>query len=112
MRITPETFQALLQCPTKAYSIYHGVPAEIRAITQLAKEYQEAVHRNISARLAGTVSSDHLYIGTPSVEALRQRRYSIALDCRFETSSIQAQVHGISLKVSKDADGDNCVHSR
>lgn len=71
MKITSETFQALLQCPTKAYSIYHGVPAEVRAITQLAKDYQEAVHRNISARLRETVSSDQLYIGTPSMEALR-----------------------------------------
>jgi predicted RecB family nuclease len=112
MRITPETFEALLQCPTKAYSIYHGVPAEGRAITQLVKDYQEAVHRNISARLRGTVSSDQLYIGTPSVEALRQRRYSMALDCGFETSSIQAQVHGINLKIGKDGDGNTCVPIR
>jgi DNA-binding response OmpR family regulator len=41
----------LLECPTKAYSIYHTVPANVRAIKQLAKEYRKAVHRNISVRL-------------------------------------------------------------
>ncbi|HUO14311.1 MAG TPA: hypothetical protein VMX38_04930, partial [Verrucomicrobiae bacterium] len=73
MKLTSETFEALLQCPTKAYSIHHGVPAEVRAITELVKGYQQACHRDISARLRATVPPDQLYRGTPSVETLRQR---------------------------------------
>lgn len=112
MKLTSETFEALLQCPTRAYSIHHGVPAEVRAITELVKGYQQACHRDISARLCATVPPDQLYMGTPSVETLRQRRYSIALECSFETSSIQAQVHGVRIKTGKDVDGNNCVPFR
>ncbi|MGB6686715.1 MAG: TM0106 family RecB-like putative nuclease [Terracidiphilus sp.] len=43
---------------------------------------------------------------------MRQRRYSIALECNFETSSIQARVHGVRLKTGKDVDGTNCVPFR
>ena len=112
MKLTSETFEALLQCPTKAYSIHHGVPAEVRAITELVKSYQQACHRDISAKLRAAEPSDQLYIGTPSVETLRQRRYSMALECSFETSSIQANAHGVSLKIGKDVDGNNCVPFR
>jgi predicted RecB family nuclease len=112
MKITSETFEAWLQCPTKAHSIYHGIPAEVRAITELAKDHHESVHRNTSAKLRDTVPSDELYIGTPSVETLRQRRYSMALDCSFETPSIQAEVHGIDLRIGKDGNKNECIPVR
>jgi len=112
MKLMSETFEALLQCPTKAHSIHYGVPAEVRAITELVKGYQQACHRDISARLSATVPPDQLYMGTPSLETLRQRRYSLALECSFETSSIQAKVHGVRLKIGKDVDGNSCVPFR
>jgi predicted RecB family nuclease len=112
MKFTSETFEALLQCPTKAYLIHHQAPAEFRAITELVKSYQEACHRDSSARLRAAVSPDQLYIGTPSVETLRQRRYLMVLECGFETSSIQAKVHGIRLKTGKSMDENNWVPFR
>src|SRR3981081_1328112 len=92
--------------------MYRCVSAEVRAYPELMKNYQETCYRNISEKPRATVPSDQLYIGTPSVETLRQRRHSMALDCSFETASIQAQVHGVGLKIGKEVDGNNCVPFR
>ena len=112
MKLTSGTFEALLECPTKAYSIHHGVPDEVRKITEIVKNYQQALHRDIFARLIATVPRDELYKGTPTLETLRQGRYSLVLACSFEASSAQAEVHGVRLKAGEDLNGDSCVPLR
>src|ERR1051326_7895849 len=113
MTITSETFEALLQCPTKAYSIYHRVSGEVRAITQLVKDDDEAFYRNASARLRAIVPADQTYVGTPSLEAMRQRLYSVVVDCTFMTPALAVQAPGFNLKiVVKDNDQSSYIPFR
>lgn len=102
MRITSEAFEALMQCPTKAYSIYHSVPGEFREITQLLKGHEEAHYSNAVANLRATVPADHLYIGTPSLEAIRRRLYSVIVDCTFMTSDLETQNFNMKMNARGD----------
>jgi len=89
----------LLKCPTKAYSIHHRVSSEIRAITQLVQDDEDAFYRNASAQLRATVPAEQLYVGTPPLGAIKRGHFQMVLDCTFVTEALEAQVQGFYLKM-------------
>jgi hypothetical protein len=112
MRITSETFEALLKCPTKAHSIYHRVSTEIRAITQLVQDDEDAFCRNASAQLRSNVPAEQLYVGTPPLGAIKRRLFQMILDCTFVTDALEAQVHFYLKMVGGDDDQSRYVPFR
>ena len=72
MAITQEIFEAFLKCHTKAHLIGHGVAVDQSAIDPPLKEVDDTYRHRGSDELRAVVADGQLYIGTPSVQIIRQ----------------------------------------
>jgi hypothetical protein len=81
MAITQEVFEAFLKCHTKAHLIGHGVAVDQSAIDPPLKELDDTYRHRGSNELRAVVADGQLYIGTPSVQAIRRRIYALITDC-------------------------------
>jgi predicted RecB family nuclease len=97
MVITQEVFEAFLKCHTKAHLIGHGVPVEESAINVPLKELDEIYRQHGSLELKAAVADGQLYVGTPPVQAIRRRMYTLIADCSLSTPNLKAELHGLRL---------------
>lgn len=97
MAITQEIFEAFLKCHTKAHLIGHGVTVDQLAIDQPLKALDDAYRVRGSDGLRAAATDGQLYIGTPSVHAIRRQLYTLITDCSVATATLRAELHGLRL---------------
>ena len=113
MAITQEIFEAFLKCRTKAHLIGHGVAVTESAIDSPLKELNDTYRHRSSDELRAAVADGQLYIGTPSVEAIKRRLYVLIADCSLSTQSLKAELHGLRLvRGTGRADGNDYIPFR
>jgi hypothetical protein len=96
MAITQEIFEAFLKCHTKAHLIGHGV-ADQSVIDPPLKELDDTYRHRGSCELRAVVADGQLYIGTPSMQAVKRRLYALITDCSLPTPNLKAKLHGLRL---------------
>lgn len=107
MAITQEVFEAFLKCRTKAHLIGNGVAVDESAVNSPLKELDDAYRHRGADELRAAVADDQLYIGTPSVQAIRRRLYALITDCSLSTPNLKAELHGLRLVRTGRADGND-----
>jgi predicted RecB family nuclease len=113
MAITQEIFEAFLKCHTKAHLIGHGVAVDQSAIDSPLKELDDTYRHRGSDELRAVVADGQLYIGTPSVQAIRRRLYALIADCSLSTPNLKAELHGLRLvRGTGSADGNDYIPFR
>jgi len=113
MAITQEIFEAFLKCHTKAHLIGHGVAVDQSAIDPPLKELDDTYRHGGSDELRAVLADGELYIGTPSVQAIRRRLYALIADCSLSTPNLKAQLHGLRLvRGTGRADGNDYIPFR
>ena len=113
MAITQEIFEAFLKCHTKAHLIGHGVAVDESVINSPLKELDDAYRHRGADELRAAVAADQLYIGTPSVQAIRRRLYAVITDCSLSTPNLKAELHGLRLvRATGRADGNDYIPFR
>ncbi len=101
MAIMQEIFEAFLKCHTKAHLIGHGVGVDQSAIDPPLKELDDTYRHRGSDELRAAVANGQLYIGTPSVKAIKRRLYALIADCSLSTPNLKAELHGLRLVRAK-----------
>jgi hypothetical protein len=110
MVITREIFEAFLKCHTKAHLIGHGVAVDQSAIDPPLRELDDTYRHRGSDELRAVVADGQLYIGTPSVQAIRRRLYALIADCSLSTPNLKAELHGLRLVYGTGpADGNGYI---
>lgn len=95
MSITQEIFEAFLKCPTKSHLYSEGVIGIQSESVEWQRRVQEEFKEAVWGRLRSTVGTNELYIGTPSVEQLKQRRYRLIFDYVVKGAEVCARLHGL-----------------
>jgi hypothetical protein len=86
-----------LKCHTKAHLIGHGVAVDQSAIDPPLKKLDDTYRHGGSNELRAVMADGQLYIGTPSVQAIRRRIYALITDCSLSTPNLEAELHGLRL---------------
>ncbi|MGI0084189.1 MAG: TM0106 family RecB-like putative nuclease, partial [Nitrososphaerales archaeon] len=100
MRITQESFEAFLKCPTKSQLVSEradGIESEFGEWERrLQEDYKEAA----SAGLRCSLEANEWYIGTPPAERLNERRYRLIFDYAVAEPDVHARLHLLELERS------------
>jgi predicted RecB family nuclease len=97
MAITQEIFEAFLKCRTKAHLIGQGVAADQSAVDPPLKGMDDTYRHRGPDELRAVVADGELYIGTPSVQAIKRRLCALIADCSLSTPNLKAELHGLRL---------------
>ena len=97
MSVTQEIFEAFLKCPTKSHLYSDGTIGIQSEFGEWQRRIQEEFKEGVWGRLRSTVGTNELYIGTPTVQQLKQRRYRLIFDYVVVGAEVCARLHGLEL---------------
>jgi predicted RecB family nuclease len=97
MTITQEIFEAFLRCRTKSYLYSNGAVGTRLEFSEWEQHVQKEFKEKGWRQLHSTLRADEWYQGTPSSEAVEQRRYRFIFDFTAATAEIRARLHGLEL---------------
>jgi hypothetical protein len=106
MKMSSETFGALLLCPAKAYLVSRGFPAEERQITRLISEYEHWLREVAVDTLRHAGWAERVHIGMPPLEAFADDPYSLVLGCDLAGPSYAARLDGFTVRKSSTSPSD------
>jgi hypothetical protein len=95
--ITVEAFESFLQCETKSKLYFQvGAETDLEFKKWLRRERDHFKEGGLSW-LRTTCQEDQFHVGTPSVEALKQKRWRIIADYVATSAEICAHIDGLEL---------------
>lgn len=94
-RITQESFEAFLKCPTKSLLSSNGTHGIESEFGEWQRRTQEKYIEAASEHLRSSFRPNEWCIGTPPTEQLNQRRNRLILDYVVADPEIQALLHGL-----------------
>lgn len=97
MRVTQESFEAFLKCPTKSLLSSNGTHGIESEFGEWQRRTQERYNEAASEHLRSSLRPNEWCIGTPPTEQFNQRRNHLILDYVVADSEIQARLHGLEL---------------
>ncbi len=96
MEITQQMVEAFLKCPTKSY-LSCDATVVIESSVAWPQELEQIFVRNGWSRLRSSIPADQVFVGTAAVEAIREQRAGLMIDCALLTSGLRARLHGLEI---------------
>jgi len=107
MSITQEIFEAHLKCPTKSHLYSNGAVGTRPEFAEWEQHIHEEFKERGCQQLRSALRLGGSYRGTPSPEAIKQRRYQFIFDATAASSEMDALLHGLELTHSRS---QNATH--
>src|SRR5262245_37944987 len=95
--ITNEVFKSFLQCETKSKLHFQGATETDSGFKNWLRRERDRFKECGLSRLRTMCREDEFYVGTPSVEALKQKRWRIITDYVAISSEICAHLDALEL---------------
>jgi len=96
MEITQQIFEAFLKCPTRSY-LSSDASVVIESSVAWPQELEQIFVLNGCSRLCASIPADRVFVGTPAVEAIREQRDGLIIDCALLTSGLRTRLHGLEI---------------
>ena len=95
MRITEEIFQAFLRCETKSYLKISGTIGLRREFSEWERFLAEDFQQKCSQRLLSNIRQDECFVGTPSTQELKNKKYRIVINCIVQAQKVQSHIQAL-----------------
>lgn len=92
MRITPELFEAYLQCPTKCWLKSIGERATANAYAEWVQAQDETYRAAGIERLRPTLAPK-AYETSPPANTIKEAKWRLAFDVLTQTDKLESQIH-------------------
>ena len=95
MSITEEAFEAFLKCPTKSYLCSTRALGVHSEFSEWQERQRIEFKRTGWERFRCNVRRDELFVGTPPLQALEDRRYRVIIDYTVDLPEIHSRLHAL-----------------
>jgi predicted RecB family nuclease len=93
--ITQDTFQAYLNCETKASLLLAGEAGHEREVDFWERHLNDDYQQSCSRLLLSDLPEDCFFVGTPPICDLLNRKHQLVIDCVVEVQGLQSRIHAL-----------------